>query len=104
MLIMDDAQRVHRHSAPNFDDLKVAATIDPRGNGSLLFHSTPHSWHGVRPLGCPSQTLRKLFLVTVSIPTVQVWWRRVRGKDPDGFPLKAKAGVAPPLTRCNLTT
>jgi hypothetical protein len=91
VLIMDDGGRFHRHSAPNFDDLKAVATIDPRGNGSLLFHSTPHSWHGVRPLECPPDTLRKLFLVTVSIPTMQVWWRRVRGKDADGFPLKPQA-------------
>jgi hypothetical protein len=92
VLIMDDEGRCKRHSAPAFDDLRVAATIDPRGNGSLLFHPTAHSWHGVRPLGYPAGKLRRLFLVTVSIPTFQVLWRRVRGKDPDGFPLRRKAG------------
>jgi len=25
--------------------------------------------------------------VTVNIPTFQVWWRHVRGKDPDGYRL-----------------
>ena len=92
VLIMDDGGRYKRHSGPAFDDLEVAATIDPRGNGSLLFHPTDHSWHGVRPLGCPPGKLRKLFLVTVSIPNFQVLWRRVRGKDPDGFPVRRKAG------------
>jgi len=93
VLIMDDLERFKRHSAPAFDELKVAATIDPRGNGSLLFHPTAHSWHGVRPLECPpgETTLRKLFLVTVSVPNLQVLWRRIRGKDPDGFLLKPKA-------------
>lgn len=85
VLIMDDGGRYKAHSAPTFDDLKVACSIDPRGNGSLLFQRTEHSWHGVRPLQCPPDVLRKLFIVTVNIPTFQVWWRRIRGKDPDGY-------------------
>jgi hypothetical protein len=88
ILILDDGGRLRPHSAPSFDDLKAAARLDPRGNGSLLFQRTEHSWHGVRPLGCPPGHLRKLFIVTINIPTAQVWWRRLRGKDPDGYPLK----------------
>lgn len=91
VLIQDDGGRLSRRSAPDFDELGVAATVDPRGNGSLLFQRTDHSWHGVRPLGCPPGYLRKLFLVTVNVPSIQVWWRRLRGKDPDGYPLKARA-------------
>jgi hypothetical protein len=67
----------------------VGAEIDPRGNGSLLFQRTDHSWHGVRPLQPPPGSLRKLFIITINVPTLQVWWRRVRGKDPDGYPFKA---------------
>jgi hypothetical protein len=37
--------------------------------------------------------LRKLFIITINVPTLQVWWRRVRGKDPDGYPFKPN-GVA----------
>lgn len=91
ILLMDDGGRFKPHSAPSFDDLEVAASLDPRGNGSLLFQRTAHSWHGVRPLGCPPDHLRKLFIVTINVPTLQVWWRRVRGKDPDGYPLRAQA-------------
>lgn len=91
VLIEDDEGRRNRRSAPDFDDLKVAATVAPWGNGSLLFQRTDHSWHGVRPLDCPEGYLRKLFLVTVNVPTIQVLWRRLRGKDPDGYPLKARA-------------
>jgi hypothetical protein len=87
ILIMDDEGRFKAHSAPAFDDLKVAAALDARGNASLLFQRTEHSWHAVRPLQCPSGTLRKLFIVTISVPTLQVWWRRVRGKDADGYRL-----------------
>ena len=90
ILILDDEGRHKAHSAPGFDDLKVAASLDLRKNGSLLFQRTEHSWHGVRPLRSPRPDVyRKLFIVTVNIPTFQVWWRRVRGKDPDGFRLKA---------------
>jgi hypothetical protein len=88
ILIMDDRRRLKPHSAPKFDDLEVAASLDPRGNGSLLFKRTAHSWHGVRPLESPPGQLRKLFIVTINVPTIQVLWRRVRGKDPDGYPLK----------------
>lgn len=90
VLILDDEGRYDAKSAPKFDDLKVAASLDLRKNGSLLFQRTDHSWHGVLPLHSPQQDVyRKLFIVTVNIPNFQVWWRRVRGKDPDGYPLHA---------------
>lgn len=87
ILILDDEGRFRTHSAPAFDDLRTAAALDPRGNGSLLFQRTAHSWHGVRPLESPPNHLRKLFLITINVPTWQVWYRRIRGKDPDGYPL-----------------
>lgn len=91
ILMLDDEGRFKPHSAPGFDDFKVAGNIVPRGNESLIFERTDHSWHGVRPLQCPPDTLRKLFIVTVNVPTWQVWWRRVRGKDPDGYRYRAGA-------------
>lgn len=90
ILIMDDEGRLQAHSAPSFDELKTAAALDARGNYSLLFQRTDHSWHGVRPLGCPAGQLRKLFIITINVPGFQVWWRRVRGKDPDGYPIRAQ--------------
>jgi len=89
ILILDDRRHFKAHSAPAFDDLDVAAALDPRGNGSLLFQRTEHSWHGVRPLQCPPDVLRRLFIVTVNLRTLQVWWRRMRGKDPDGYRVKS---------------
>jgi hypothetical protein len=88
ILILDSQRRFRTHSAPSFDELGVAASLQPKGNGSLLFQRTPHSWHGVRPLQCPEGKLRKLFLITINIPSFQVWWRGLRGKDPDGFRIK----------------
>ena len=88
--ILDDGGRFRAHSAPEFDQFRVAAVLDAVGNESLIFQRTPHSWHGVRPLECPPDVLRKLFIVTINIPTFQVWWRRLRGKDPDGYRMKAR--------------
>jgi hypothetical protein len=95
ILIMDDDGRFQAHSAPEFDELKVAARLDPRGNGSLLFMRTDHSWHGVHPLQSPPGRLRKLFIVTMNAPTLQVLWRRLRGKDPDGYRLEPWKGAPP---------
>ncbi|MDA8052326.1 MAG: 2OG-Fe(II) oxygenase [Rhodospirillales bacterium] len=89
ILILDDEKRLDAHSAPDFDKLRVAAALEAHGNNSLLFQRTDHSWHGVRPLECPQEAMRKLFIVTANAPTFQVWWRRVRGKDPDGYRLRA---------------
>jgi len=89
ILVLDDSGRFDAHSAPRFEELKVSAALTPRGNSSLLFERTEHSWHGVRPLECPADVLRKLFIVTVNVPTWQVWWRGVRGKDPDGYRVRA---------------
>ncbi len=86
ILILDDERRFKAHSGPKLDQFKVAQELEARGNASLLFQRTEHSWHAVRPLQSPhSDILRKLFIVTINIPTFQVWWRRVRGKDPDGY-------------------
>jgi hypothetical protein len=86
ILMLDDDKRFKAHSGPTLDQFKVAKELEARGNASLLFQRTEHSWHAVRPLGSPNpDILRKLFIVTINIPTFQVWWRRIRGKDPDGY-------------------
>jgi 2-oxoglutarate-Fe(II)-dependent oxygenase superfamily protein len=90
-LILDGGSRFRTHSAPGFDQLKVTASSEPCGNNSLLFQRTPHSWHGVRPLNCPPGIMRRLFKVTVNALTLQVWWRKMRGKDPDGYRARVAA-------------
>jgi len=95
LVLEDREQRFRTHSAPSFDQLRVAAASEPCGNNSLLFQRTPHSWHGVRPLNCPPGIMRRLFKVTVNRLDFQVWWRRVRGKDPDGYRLPRRAERVP---------
>jgi len=90
-LILDDEHRFNPHSAPAIDQFRVAASSDPCGNNSLFFVRTTNSWHGVRPLNCPPGIMRRLFKVTINTMNLQVWWRKFRGKDPDGFPLRRVA-------------
>jgi hypothetical protein len=86
-------RRFRHRPRPLLDQFKIAQELDARGNASLLFQRAEHSWHAVRPLESPHpDLLRKLFIVTVNIPTFQVWWRRVRGKDPDGYRILQPAG------------
>ncbi len=84
ILILDDLWRLPADAAPRFEDLQTAAVVDPRGNGSLIFRSTDHSWHGIRPLESPPRRLRKLFVVTVNAPAAKAWWSRVRRKAASG--------------------
>jgi hypothetical protein len=92
ILILDDERRLNAHSGPTLDQFKIAQALDARGNASLLFQRTDHSWHAVRPLESPRpDILRKLFIVTTNIPTFQVLWRRMRGKDPDGYRVRQPA-------------
>jgi hypothetical protein len=89
LILADDDRKFRTHSAPDFDQLRVAASSQPSGNNSLLFQRTPHSWHGVRTLTCPVGKTRRLFKVTVNTVNFQVWWRKVRGKDADGYRARA---------------
>lgn len=86
-LVLDDEGRFDPHSAPCFNDFKVVAASKILGNKSFIFHRTRHSWHGVRPLSCPPDRLRKIFIVVLNRVTLQVLLRRLTGKDADGYPL-----------------
>jgi hypothetical protein len=83
----DDGGRLPANSWPDFGDLQQVAASGILGNQSFIFQRNEHSWHGVRPLECPPDRLRKVFIVVVNQVNLQVLWRRLRGKDADGYPL-----------------
>lgn len=87
LVLEDENRRFPAHSAPRFEELREVAASEMLGNRSFLFRRTEHSWHGVRPIACPDGRLRKVFIVVINRVNFQVLWRRVRGKDPDGYPL-----------------
>jgi len=86
-LVLDDEGRLSAHASPKVETLRQVAASEILGNMSFLFKRTEHSWHAVRPIACPRDRLRKVFIVVVNRVNLQVLWRRLRGKDPDGYAL-----------------
>jgi len=89
-LVLDDAGLLSAH-ARNIETLKKVAASEMLGNRSFMFKRTEHSWHGVDTIVCPPGHMRKVFIVVINRVSLQVLWRRVRGKDPDGYPLYMRA-------------
>ncbi|MFU8830822.1 MAG: 2OG-Fe(II) oxygenase [Wenzhouxiangella sp.] len=83
-VILDDGGRFRRSSAPDFEDFTQAWTANAMGNRSLLFQRQGNSWHGVRPLSCPEDRLRKVFIVVVNADTLGGRIRRMFHK-PEGY-------------------
>jgi len=82
-LILDDAGRFERTSAPRFEDFDRVIAADSMGNRSLLFARRGNSWHGVRELMCPEGWLRKVFIVVVDDwvrSACREVWNGLRGK------------------------
>jgi len=84
-IVLDDGGRLRATARPDFGDLQQVAASEILGNQSFIFQRNEHSWHGVRPLECPPDKLRKVFIVVVNRINLQVLWRRLRGKDADGY-------------------
>jgi hypothetical protein len=86
-LVLDDGGGLSAHASPDVEALKQVAASEILGNKSFIFKRTEHSWHAVKPITCPPDRLRKVFIVVVNRVNLQVLWRRLRGKDPDGYRL-----------------
>lgn len=87
-LVLDDGGHLGATCRPDFGDLRQVVASEMLGNQSFIFQRTEHSWHGVRPLECPPNKLRKVFIVVINRINLQVLWRRLRGKDANGYPLR----------------
>lgn len=64
-LILDDSGRFPAGSAPRFEDFDRTMPASAIGNLSLLFMRREQSWHGVKEIRCPPDTLRKVFIVVI---------------------------------------
>jgi len=58
--------RLERQSAPDFDDFAIQIPSQAIGNHSLLFVRRGDSWHGMRELRCPTDRLRRVFIVVIN--------------------------------------
>ncbi|HYA76645.1 MAG TPA: 2OG-Fe(II) oxygenase [Burkholderiaceae bacterium] len=86
-IVLDDGGKLSPHTAPDMSVLREVAASQILGNQSFIFKRTEHSWHAVKPINCPPDHLRKVFIVVINKVNLQVLWRRIRGKDPDGYRL-----------------
>ncbi len=65
-LLLDDGGRFSRNSAPHLEDFDTISQSQSIGNSSLLFARRDKSWHAMRPLQCPQDRLRKVFIVVIN--------------------------------------
>ena len=79
-VILDDGGKLIRNSAPKFEDFQGATVSQAIGNYSLLFARKDHSWHGVRAIQCPDDSLRKVFIVVINSFTMFDRIQRLFGK------------------------
>lgn len=76
-LILDDGGKFDASCAPDYDDFEriiPGATMD---NHSLLFGRRGNSWHAVRPITCPENQMRKVFIVVINKPTPAAYVKRL---------------------------
>jgi hypothetical protein len=78
-IVLDDHGTLPAHGNPDFD--KFAEEIPTRimENRSFIMDGRGDSWHGVRPLTNPDNTLRKVFIVVYyGTDTLKTSWKRLR--------------------------
>lgn len=72
-LILDDGGRLSCDSAPVLEDFAGIEEAPSIGNQSTLIRRTDHAWHAVRPISCPEDRLRRVFIVVMNPDTL--YWR-----------------------------
>ncbi|MEM9254140.1 MAG: hypothetical protein AAGA91_01755 [Pseudomonadota bacterium] len=85
-LVLDDGGRLDYNSAPDYADFDEVIECQSIGNSSALMLRTDHSWHAVRPIDCPDDKLRKVFIVVINPDSL--FWKvrdRIIGKSIQRF-------------------
>ncbi len=85
-LVLDDGGRLDFNSAPDYDEFDGIHECESIGNYSSLMLRTDHSWHAVRPISCPEDHLRRIFIVVVNPDNL--FWKvrdRIVGKQVQRF-------------------
>jgi len=76
-LVLDDHGQLDFESAPELEAFDPPIAAQSRGNRSLIFQRTRHSWHAVRPIQCPEDRYRRVFIVVVNPENA---YRRMRDR------------------------
>ena len=72
-LILDDGGRLSYDSAPALEEFAGVEEAPSIGNQSSLIQRSDHAWHAVRPISCPEDRLRRVFIVVINPDTL--YWR-----------------------------
>ena len=62
-----------RRAAPRLGDFEQRVETNCVGNRSLVFKGRKSAWHAVRPIECPPDEMRRVFIVVYN--TTEVYWR-----------------------------
>jgi hypothetical protein len=65
-LALDDGGRLDYNSAPPLEAFDNIIEFNSIGNYSALMKRTDHAWHAVRPIQCPEDRMRRIFIVVVN--------------------------------------
>jgi hypothetical protein len=85
-LALDDGGRLSYDSAPSLEEFDAVHEFQTIGNYSALMLRTDHAWHAVRPIRCPQDRLRRIFIVVVNPD--KLFWKvrdRIVGKSIQRF-------------------
>ncbi len=85
-LVLDDGGRLSYDSAPDLEEFDAVHECESIGNYSSLMLRTDHAWHAVRPIACPEDRLRRIFIVVVNPD--KLFWKirdRIVGKSIQRF-------------------
>jgi hypothetical protein len=78
-VLLDDRGSLSPNSSPSFDKFESQTSTRFMGNRSLIIGRRGNSWHGVRPLSSPENTLRKVFIVVFyGVEPIKTAWKRLR--------------------------
>jgi hypothetical protein len=85
-LLFDDGGRFSHNSAPAFDDFNGVRAIETMDNRSAILARGDHCWHGVKPIQCPEDRMRRIFVAVIN-PKSLFWTVRdkVVGKQVEWF-------------------
>ena len=72
-LILDDGGWLSYDSAPALEEFVGVEEAPSIGNQSSLIQRSDHAWHAVRPISCPEDRLRRVFIVVINPDTL--YWR-----------------------------
>jgi hypothetical protein len=88
-LILDDGGRIPRRSAPAFSDFAHTIRASSLGNRSLIFTSARQGWHGVEPVRCPEDRMRKVFIAVINKANPRTRFLRRLYRTVAGRPVRA---------------